>query len=305
MGAVPPLTTEAWQVAFTKYQLTPEYLKVNQGMDLSGFKSIFFLEWLHRFIGRLIGLVLFIPFLILMLKRQMKPTLWFELLTLLALLGMQGLLGWLMVSSGLVDNPRVSPYRLVIHLEAALLLLSVTYFYALEHGFRISEAKSPGTSLGENHPTFKFLAVFTLAVIGIQIALGGFVSGLKAGGVSATWPTMDGSWIPAHLFALKPWFLNFTENPITAHFVHRSFAYVAALTCLGFAFYGLRFQVSKRQKVFLMHLIALVILQMFLGINVVLLHVPVSVASAHQLVAIGLWVSALFLVVSSFRNQTK
>ncbi len=304
LGAIPPVNEDAWQVAFSKYQLSPEYIKVNAGMNLAGFKQIYFLEWLHRFIGRLIGLVIFIPFLILIVRKEITKSHYFELGVLLLLLALQGTLGWLMVRSGLIDLPRVSPYRLVIHLEAALLLLSVTYYFSVQHTFRYQSSKNPQFRRGEDSPVFHRLAIATLVILGVQIIFGGFVSGLKAGGVSATWPQMDGTWIPHGLLTLKPWLINFTENPITAHFMHRSFSYVAAFACLSFGLYGLTFQVSKRQKVFLFHLIGLVIMQMLLGIGIVLLHVPVWIASVHQVVAIGLWVSVLFLIYSSL-PQTK
>ncbi|MBL8992833.1 MAG: COX15/CtaA family protein, partial [Spirochaetia bacterium] len=265
----------------------------NRGMSLSEFKFIFFMEWSHRFLGRLIGLALLVPFVLLLMRRELDRSLLVKFLVLFALLGLQGFLGWFMVRSGLVDIPRVSAYRLVIHLDAALLFLSVAYLFAN------AGSSGPGKS-----GFYKFAAVLVLIIIGVQIDLGGFTAGLRAGHVSNTFPLMNGQWMPNGVAAFQPFIRNLFENPVTVHFLHRNFAYMAVVASIFFGIYGLvKEATSRREKVWLVHIAALAVLQAVIGISVVVFQVPVLLASFHQLIAVGMWLAALYLVFAAFRKN--
>ena len=216
---------------------------------------------------------------------------------LLILLAIQGFLGWYMVKSGLVNLPRVNHIRLTIHLLAAMGLLSAAWSFSLYYGFRWKPIPHHrGTA-------FFHLAWILLALILLQIVFGAFTAGMRAGTISSTWPlyqTAEGaSWVPPGLW-ISDWGLrNLAQHPVAVYFVHRTLAWLVVLSMFAFAWYGLRQHPSRPQKVFLWHLVGLGFLQMLLGVWVVLAHVPVLVASLHQLVAIGIYMAAFYLMVSS------
>lgn len=292
-GTLPPIGEAAWNEAFAKYQATPEYIKVNgpRGMTVAEFKFIFFWEWFHRLLGRLLAVVVLIPFAVLAFSRKLsKDQAWAGAL-LLALVGLQGFLGWFMVKSGLVDMPRVSHYRLTIHLLAALTFISASWLLALR--FR---AKAAAPVAGYGGSDWSRFSLVVLALLLVQIIYGAFTAGLRAGVVSSTWPLMEGSFIPDGMGFLTPLVRNLSENPVAVHWIHRTLALVALTVSVLFALWGLRRPgVSRVQKVWLWHLLALAVVQVLVGIHVVLFRVPVSLASIHQILAVGLWLSALTL----------
>jgi len=296
-GVLPPIGEAAWAAEFAKYQATPEYLKVNKanGMALPEFKGIFFWEWLHRLLARLIGVVLVLPFTVLLFAGKLRKEHAAKGAVLLALLAFQALLGWFMVKSGLVELPRVSHLRLAAHLSAAILFITVTWAFAL--GFRSKEAAPANADRG---PAFHRGALLLLALFAVQILYGAFTAGLRAGVVSTTWPLMEGRLIPDGMGWMNPFLRNLFDNPVTVHFIHRSLALFAVLCACAFAIWGLRRGLASRaQRVWLWHLLGLALLQIAVGVHVVILRVPVPLASLHQLIALGLWMGVFYLGWSS------
>jgi len=265
LGALPPMSDEAWQKTFEMYQQTPEFAKINAHMEVDDFKGIFWLEYLHRLLGRTIGVVFLVPFLVFSWRGYIQKKEWPKYSLMFVLGGMQGVLGWYMVKSGLVDNPHVSQYRLVAHLVAAFLIYIYAYMFwvALSLIFQ-TDSKSP-------HPWYrKTLALATL--VSVTVVSGGFVAGLKAGKIYNTFPMMGEYWAPPGMFAIEPWWRNFFDNMATVQFDHRI---LAITTFVVIIFYWV--QIRK------------------LGIATLLLVVPVSLAAIHQAVAILLFTLTLYL----------
>ena len=288
MGAVPPLSEADWQQAFYKYQQFPEFKEYNSDMKLDGFKFIFMMEYSHRMLGRLIGLVFAFPFFFFQLKKWLLRPMILRGWLLLFLGGLQGVAGWYMVKSGLVDVPHVSHYRLTLHLSLAVLVLSLSLWYAFTIGFQV---------LPEPHfkASFRAWLIGLLVLTGLQMTTGGFVAGLKAGFMFNTFPKMGDVWIPDSAWSLSPFLRNFLENPVALQFVHRVGAYVVALAMLGFFFKARPVFTHFRLKVGLYLQLALLIVQIALGISTLVFYVPVPLASMHQAVAVFLWIATLFL----------
>lgn len=227
MGAIPPLTDADWQTAFAKYKEIPEYKLVNKGMSLDAFKTIFWWEWGHRFLGRMIGLAFALPLAVFWARGWLRPGLAPKLVGVLALGGLQGGIGWYMVQSGLVERVDVSQYRLALHLTIAFVILGAVVWLALSLG-RDDHTPPPHGIVPAQLRRAKALAALVLA----QVVLGAFVAGTKAGLVYNTWPLMDGQLIPSGLFAVQPWYLNATENAAMIQFNHRLVAYVVLALAL-------------------------------------------------------------------------
>ncbi|GAB3280618.1 COX15/CtaA family protein [Parahaliea aestuarii] len=288
MGVIPPLSDEAWQQTFDKYKAYPEYQKINRGMDLDGFKSIFLYEYLHRLLGRTIGVLFFFPMLFFMLRQRvpagMQPKLW--LLFLLG--GCQGLLGWYMVKSGLVDNPHVSQYRLTAHMGLAVLI----YAFMLWLIFDLRFARPPKG--GANGPLAGWSLVL-VALVYLMILSGALVAGTKAGFAYNTWPLMGTGFVPPGLYSGVPPWLDAFEDITTIQFNHRIFAYCLTVLIPVFAVLAWRRAPRPRVRLAVLLLVLALLLQLGLGISVLLLHVPVSLAAAHQGGAVILLSAALFL----------
>ena len=206
-GVIPPLTDSAWQEEFEKYQQFPEYQKLNQGMTLSQFKFIFFWEYVHRLIGRLLGVLFIIPFTWFLVRKKLNPPLIKKLLVMFLLGGLQGLYGWYMVKSGLIDDPHVSHYRLAVHLILAFGLIAYILWTALDLN---KERFTPSSSF--NREKLRPVLNLILAVIVLQIIYGAFTAGLKAGYGWNTFPKMAGQWIPGGLLPLSPWWKNLNQD---------------------------------------------------------------------------------------------
>lgn len=285
-GILPPLTDDAWQTTFELYKQSPEFEKVNSQMDVSEFKGIFWLEYLHRLLGRTIGLVFLIPMLVFTWRGYIRKSEGPKYALMFILGGMQGVLGWYMVKSGLVDNPHVSQYRLTAHLIAACLIYAYMFWVALSLLYPASGRKS--------HPWYKKSVLLT-ALITTTIISGGFVAGLKAGKVYNTFPMMGNYWIPPGLFALDPWWVNFFDNIATVQFDHRILAISTFLLILAF-WAGIRkTPVPGRLGKAINALLHTAVLQVILGISTLLLVVPIVLAAAHQAVAIVLFTVALYI----------
>lgn len=285
-GWLPPLDQAVWQAVFEEYQRFPEYRKRNLGMSLNEFKSIFWFEYLHRLLGRIIGVAFLVPFLCFAASKRIRGKLACWLAVLFCLGGLQGVVGWWMVKSGLVDQPDVSQYRLAAHLGLAVAIYGLLIWTALSLMFQ-NKDKRAGT-LGAYHSS-----ACCLVAIFITMISGALVAGLDAGFAYNTFPTMNGQWIPSHLLAQSPWYMNITENTITVQFDHRWLAMstVAGIAVLCWQFRNL--EMSRTARLALHGLAVSALLQLLLGIATVVLVVPIPIAISHQAVAMVLFTFAV------------
>ena len=228
-GALPPLDAEAWRRAFAAYRQFPEYRLVNPDMTLAGFQFIFWFEYAHRLLGRVIGVVFLLPFLFFLAAGRVSGALGWRLWALFGLGAAQGLLGWYMVQSGLAGAPQVSPYRLALH----FMLAAGIYAWMLR--VTVGVARRPAVGCVAATVAATVAGKIAVTVILLTMLSGALVAGRRAGFAYNTWPMFDGAWIPAHLFALRPWWLNFTDNIVTIQFAHRWLAFLALAAAAGFA----------------------------------------------------------------------
>jgi cytochrome c oxidase assembly protein subunit 15 len=289
VGAIPPLSEHDWLELFEKYKLTPEYKIVNPGMDVEGFKGIFWLEYLHRLLGRAIGLAFLLPFLYFLLRKQIDRPLVPKLVVMFALGAAQGLMGWLMVASGLVDEPRVSAYRLTAHLGLAVLIYAYMLWVAL--GLLWPHRAVNPTAARKLCGHGKGVT----ALIVITILAGGFVAGTRAGFVFGDWPYMNGRWIPAGLYSVTPLWADFFENVVTVQFHHRLLAYVLVLMIPAWWLMSRRAELDGGTRTLFHLLLAMLAVQVVLGITTLLYIVPIPLAAAHQAGALVLLTLALVL----------
>lgn len=258
IGALPPLNEAEWQRVFDIYRETPEYQKKNFGMELPEFKQIFFWEWFHRLWGRLIGVAYALPYLYFMIRKQIPDGYNIKLFIGLVLGGLQGLMGWYMVKSGLVDRPSVSHFRLAAHLGLAFII----YAYLLWLAFDIRQFKAlNGSFCQKRHGWIAFI------MLAITIVWGAYVAGLDAGLVYNTWPKMGPHWLPPELSSLAAIF----NDPVAVQFTHRWIAILAGFFVLTFAW---------RVKSFALG--GVILLQITLGIVTLLTQVHIHVAATHQ-----------------------
>lgn len=278
MGALPPLSEGDWQEAFAKYQAIPEYRLVNPGMTLDSFKVIFWWEWSHRFLGRLIGAAFALPLLAFWYRGALERGLTAKLVGILALGALQGAAGWFMVKSGLADRVDVSHYRLALHLGLAFLILGSLLWLALD----LSPREEGSGSATASRKSVALAWVITGGVL-VQVLLGALVAGLKAGLVHNTWPLMDGALVPDGMWALSPSYLNLLENATTVQFNHRLVAYAVTLLALWQVWVTFREGAGGgRRNESALLLAGAVALQVALGVAVLLKAVPLSLALAHQ-----------------------
>ncbi|HQZ25431.1 MAG TPA: COX15/CtaA family protein [Flavobacterium sp.] len=276
----PPLTEEKWSQAFEEYKKFPEYQKINIHNDfqLEDYKFIYFWEWFHRFIGRIIGLVFLIPFVYFLIKKRLSSETLKKCVVLLGMGAFQGFLGWFMVRSGLIDNPDVSHFRLSLHLTFAFITFAYTLWVALDLIY--PERKNAIVSLQN-------IARFSLLFLLIQIIYGGFVAGLNAGLIHNHWPMMsDGQFLHESVILEKDsWLLRLTEGKSGVQFVHRTLAYVVVGFILLLAFKSHKFDLNKDQKSGINALVIIVFLQFGLGVFTLLYSVPLWLGLTHQIMA--------------------
>jgi cytochrome c oxidase assembly protein subunit 15 len=289
VGWLPPMSDAQWQMSFDAYQQSPEFQKVNSHMNVSDYKNIFWLEYLHRLLGRLIGIVFFIPFLVFALRGYIRRREWPKYLLMFGLGGLQGLLGWYMVKSGLVNDPHVSQYRLTAHLVAAFLIYAYMFWVALSLLYPLRDSA--------RHAWFGITAGLT-GLISITIVSGGFVAGLKAGKIYNTFPMMGPDWIPPGLTALDPYWRNLTENATTVQFDHRLLAITTFLMIVAYWFRARRTNLPPRAAMASNAMLHTGILQVALGISTLIFSVPLILAASHQAVAMLLFTVALTLLHS-------
>lgn len=290
MGVVPPITEAQWQETFDKYRQFPEYQKINKGMSVHEFKSIFWFEYSHRLLGRIIGLAFLIPFIFFVVRKQIEKQDVPKYLLMFVLGGLQGLLGWYMVKSGLVNRPHVSQYRLTAHLVAAIAIYS--YILWVAWGLVVPKRDAEAARLR----SVRNLGIALTGLIVLMIVSGGFVAGTKAGLAYNTFPTMNGYWVPEGLYAMQPWWLNWFENATTIQFNHRLIAWLLILAIPAYWFHARRQAPDQATRLALHLLLAMLAIQVVLGIATLLHAVPVALGAAHQAGALLLLTTVLYVV---------
>jgi cytochrome c oxidase assembly protein subunit 15 len=291
IGIIPPLSPADWAAEFAKYQQTPEYRAVHYAMTLDEFKSIYFWEYAHRLLGRLIGVAFAAPFAWFFVRRQLPGRLVLPLAGILLLGFGQGLLGWYMVQSGLADRVEVSQYRLVAHLALALTIYGSILWVAL--GI-VRGAPVEDRDLG-SRPGWRRAAEAVLALAALTIAAGGFVAGTRAGLTYNTFPLMDGALIPAGYAQLKPFIVNWFENIAAIQFNHRALAVITFTAIFVLWAAALRAALPQPARLALNTLLGIATLQVAFGISTLLLAVPIPLAAAHQAGAVLLLTAAIVL----------
>jgi cytochrome c oxidase assembly protein subunit 15 len=290
MGILPPLNHAEWQETFLLYQQFPEYQLKNYNMSLQEFKSIFWFEYAHRLLGRSIGLIFLLPFLFFLFKGKINKALTPKLVTMFILGGLQGLMGWYMVKSGLIKDPHVSQYRLTAHLALAIIIYAYMFWVALDLLYpKIDEARK------FVNKKLTRLSLIITGLVFITILSGGFVAGIRAGFAFNTFPLMDGRLIPAGLFDYSPLWRNFFENIVTVQFDHRVLATLLFLIIPAFWWKAKNLLQESRITTGLHLLLAALVLQLTLGITTLLMVVPVPLAAAHQAGAVILLTAAIFV----------
>jgi cytochrome c oxidase assembly protein subunit 15 len=291
VGTIPPLTESEWQGTFDKYKQTPEYKQVNRGMSLDAFKGIFWWEYFHRLLGRLIGLVYLIPFLWFWWRGRIGRSLLFKLWGLFALGALQGAMGWYMVKSGLVDDPRVSHVRLTAHLGLAFLIFAAMSWLALDLLAPRRRVEAVNNTLARLARYAKILCV----IIFLMVLSGGLVAGIRAGYAYNTFPLMNGHWIPPEIMMMEPWYLNFTNNMALVQFNHRLIAWFLAFAIPALWWCCRRADIGARTGVAANLLLLALSAQIALGISTLLLRVPVALGAAHQGGAVVVFGLAIWL----------
>jgi cytochrome c oxidase assembly protein subunit 15 len=308
MGAVPPLSTADWMDAFHKYQHIPQYFREHRGMTLDEFQVIYWWEWTHRLLGRLIGFVFLLPMLLFIWSGAIPRAGIPRMVILFALGGLQGFVGWWMVESGLETRVSVSQYRLAIHLGVALILFAAILWTALEYLTKIPSPPSGGEGKGEGVPFANlsvdapspqpspplrggegaFLAITFVALVYLQMLLGALVAGLHAGLIYNTWPSMDGRFFPEGPFSSHPWWINFFENPGLAQFDHRLGAYTIAIAAIFLWFGARRARLIGRARLSADAILIVTFAQIALGVVTLLSQAPILLSALHQTTALAL-----------------
>ncbi len=288
VGTLPPLSEAQWADAFARYRLTPEYQKVNLGMSLGAFKAIFWWEYFHRLLGRAIGLAFLAPLVWFVARHRVPAGLVPRLFGIFVLGGLQGAMGWYMVQSGLVDDPRVSQLRLTAHLGLALLIFGLMFWTALTLLRRDpASGRAPPRALKRD-------AFALVALVFVMALSGGLVAGIRAGFAYNTFPLMNGSLVPPEIGLLDPWYMNLFNNMATVQFDHRLIAWVLIAAIPVFAWRARSLPASSRSaRTGAWLLLAALAVQVALGIATLLLVVPLGLAAAHQAGAVLLFAAAL------------
>jgi cytochrome c oxidase assembly protein subunit 15 len=301
MGTMPPLSEQSWNEHFFKYKESPEYTIINSNMTLSEFKNIFWWEWTHRFIGRMIGFVFFAGFAYFLIRKKFTKKLLIKAIILMCVGALQGLVGWWMVKSGLVKDPNVSHFRLATHLMTAFTAFAFAFWFALELLFENEEIS---TEENDGRKLFPATVILFAALI-FQIVYGAFVAGLKAGLYCPTWPKMCDEWFPGEIILrYESVIKNFTESGAGVQFVHRTFAWVVASLVLFIWIRSNKLKLNKWQFKGISWLIYLTTLQIILGIFTLLYHVPVLMGVLHQTVAFFLFANVLYMLFHFRLNKT-
>ena len=289
VGTLPPLSESQWNEAFAKYQMTPEYRQVNRGMSIDAFKGIFWVEYVHRLLGRLVGFAFIVPLLWFVARGKLpsSPGLAPMLFGIFLLGAAQGALGWYMVQSGLVDDPRVSQLRLTAHLGLALLIFAAMFWTAL------TLLRPVGAGGAQARTLFRG-AVSLAALIFVMALSGGLVAGIRAGFAYNTFPLMNGHFVPPEIMLIRPWYMNFVNNMATVQFDHRLLAWtLLALVPIWWWRVRATPEIPARARLAANLLLAMLLAQVSLGVSTLVLVVPLPLAALHQAGAVLLFAAAL------------
>lgn len=305
-GSFPPLNESKWFSEFDKYKQTPQFQLLNSDFTLGDFKFIYFWEWMHRWWARLMGVVFAVGFIYFLIRRAFKKEMIKPLLILFLLGALQGAVGWIMVASGLVgDAVYVKPTRLALHFIMAMGLLSYTFWFALH-------LKIKKEQLTVHKPFFNFTSLITLLLI-VQLLFGALMAGHKAANAAPTWPTINNTWLPETLFKETPLFINFIENKITVHFVHRNLAYLLALLFIIWYYKAGKIKTSTLLRSTKFIPLLLVALQVVLGILSVVSSLKIIpnrwgvfewMAQLHQIVGMCLLLSMIWVLFLVRRKES-
>jgi cytochrome c oxidase assembly protein subunit 15 len=298
VGTLPPLDEAQWQETFAKYRQTPEYQLVNKGMSLDEFKGIFWWEYFHRLLGRLIGAAFLLPFLVFLARRRIPDGYGAKLAAIFVLGGLQGAMGWYMVKSGLVDDPRVSPFRLTAHLGLAFVILAAMQWVAMSLLFPAPPPRDDASARSARRWAW---AVAWLVFA--MVLTGGFVAGIRAGFAYNTFPLMNGHVVPPEILMLEPWWRNFFWNMATVQFDHRLGAWLLAIVVPLAWWRVVRADLGMRARMAAHLVLAMLCVQVALGIATVLMVVPLPLAAAHQAGAVVLFALSLNLAHALARRS--
>jgi heme a synthase len=286
MGAIPPLNDTQWEEAFAKYRETPEFRLRNHDMTVEGFKGIFWWEYVHRLLGRLIGVFFLAGFLYFLLRKRLDGDVAWKLGVIFVLGAVQGALGWFMVASGLVDEPRVSSVRLAAHLALAFVIYGAMLWVALDLLIRERGLASDG---------MRGRSGAMVALVLLMVISGALVAGIRAGHAYNTWPLMNGKLIPDEILLIEPWYANIAYNMATVQFLHRVLAIVVLLAAISLWFDARREPPNDRPRFWSTILVAVTLAQVGLGIGTLLLGVPINLAALHQAGAVVVFSCAIML----------
>jgi cytochrome c oxidase assembly protein subunit 15 len=284
VGVVPPFNDAQWEEAFAKYRGTPEFRLRNHDMTVEGFKGIFWWEYIHRLLGRLIGLFFLAGFLYFLLRKRLDGDVAWKLGLIFVLGAVQGALGWFMVASGLVDEPRVSSVRLAAHLALAFVIYGAMLWVALDLLYRERGLASDG---------MRGRSGAMVALVLLMVISGALVAGIRAGHAYNTWPLMDGKLIPEEILLIEPWYANIAYNMATVQFVHRVLAFVVLLAAVSLWFDARREPPNDRPRFWSTILVVVTLAQFGLGIGTLLLGVPINLAALHQAGAVFVFSCAI------------
>jgi cytochrome c oxidase assembly protein subunit 15 len=272
-GVIPPLTGKSWQIEMQKYQKTPEYREYNFDITIDEFKKIYLIEYFHRLFGRFTGILFIVPFLYLLFSRKLSKQSLLILISVLLLGLLQGFIGWYMVKSGLADSPHVSHYRLAFHLFLAAIIFSFLWY-------ECSPKPKLDITITKKILFFSYLLLFFTF---IQIILGAFVAGMKAGLIYNTFPLMNGKLIPDEIFALNPVWMNFLQNQAGVQFLHRANGILIFIFVLILTIY---FYMKKSNlKYFFNQFLLIILFQVLIGVFTLIYQVPIIIALIHQIIA--------------------
>ena len=283
MGVIPPISQSDWLAVFENYKNFPEYQKINQGMSIDSFKEIFYWEYSHRLLGRLIGIIFFIPFLWFLMRGHVRHKWRWRLWIALILGSLQGFMGWFMVQSGLVDSPHVSHFRLAAHLLLAIFILGYILWLILD----LLEVKRSSVSQGT-----RCLAVFLMITLAFQLLFGAFTAGLDAGYGFNTYPLMNGKFLADVALSLEPLWRNFAENGAMIQFVHRWLGAILLAEVIGLSV--LTFSTTLRIPSLI--LLGVTTLQFLLGVLTLIYRVPLVLGSLHQAVACLMFLTLVYVL---------
>ncbi len=295
VGIIPPLNDIDWEIAFEKYKQIPQFRKINYDYKIDDFKSIFWWDYFHRLLGRIIGIVFIIPFIWFYLKGNFDKRIIKKMIFLFLLGALQGIIGWLMVESGLSERTNVSHIRLALHLITAFITFGFTFYFALE--IQYGETK-----LQTIKSLNRLIKILFITVI-IQIIYGAFVAGLHAGKIYNTFPLMNGKLIPDGMLFLKPTIINFFDNHTLVQFIHRFLAGTIVILSF-FLFYLSRInKMNSVQKKGILYFLCAVFLQFILGIFTLLTSVEIKLAVLHQAGALILFSTGVYLLLIFRKNS--